>query len=167
VPIPSSEAELVELFRDLGAAAPEQWARSQALEGIPQVLRFLFLKGAWESIPREDDSKWIDRAIARTKVHSMEPYAGLGLALERCRERGVSDRDLNEIARCLQAQMLFSIGYLLNGPVDVPERLEDVSWGLFQIDDEGKPIGRRISGLHESVLAFDPTGREMRPRNDG
>jgi hypothetical protein len=38
-----------------------------------------------------------------------------------------------------------------------------VSWGLFQLDEEGNPLAP-IDFLHESVLGMDPTGREMRPR---
>jgi len=167
MPIPASESDLVSLFRELGAKAPEQWAHSQITEGIPQLMRFLFLKSAWESIPTEGDTKWIDKQVARARANPTEPYAGLGQVLDRCRASGISDRDLNELARCLQAQTLFSIGYLIDGPTYLPDSIEDLSWGLFQIGEDGRPIGRQISGLHESVLDFDPTGREMRPRSDG
>ena len=165
MPIPASKDDLTALFRQLGAPNPEQWAASQVDEGIPQLLRFLFLKGAWESIPNEGDTTWIEREIVDAAKYPEQPYAGLGHALKRCRERGVADSDLTEIARCLRAQMLFSIGYLIDGPA-YSHTLEDVSWGLFQTDEEGKPIGPQVAGLHESVLEFDPTGREMRPTSD-
>ena len=163
MPIPSSKQELTALFRELGARNPEQWAASQVDEGIPQLLRFLFLKGAWEAVPAEGDAGWIDREIDEATRHPTQPYAGLGLALARCRRRGVADADLTEIARCLRAQMLFSIGYLIDGP-GYSHALEDVSWGLFQTDEDGKPFGEQMAGLHESVLEFDPTEREMRPK---
>lgn len=163
--IPTSKDELTALFRQLGARHPEQWAASQVDEEIPQLLRFLFLKGAWENIPNEGDSAWIEREIQSTERDPQKPYAGLGRALALCRERGVPDSSLTEIARCLQAQMLFSIGYLMDGPA-YSHTLEDVSWGLFQTDEDGKPFGEQVAGLHESVLEFDPTGREMRPNGD-
>lgn len=165
MPIPTSEAELVELFRQLGAIKPEEWAHSQVSEGIPQLLRFLFLKSAWSKVAVEGETEWIDREIAYARSHPGKPFAGLGVALANCRTKGVSADDLNEMARCLQAQMLFSIAYLLEGPPYEPGPLEDVSWGLFQLDEHESPIGNRIGGLHESVLSIDPTGREMRPRS--
>ena len=167
MPIPTSETELAALFRQLGATSPELWAHSQVAEGIPQLLRFIFLQCAWKNIPKEDDTRWIEREIASAKSNPAQPYADLlGAILERCRDKGVGDRDLTELARCLRAQMLFNIGYLMDGPDYLPEPLEDVSWGLFQVGEDGKPLGEQISGLHESVLEFDPTGREMRPRSD-
>jgi hypothetical protein len=168
MPIPTTEAELTELFRTLGARHPDQWARSQIAEGIPQLLRFLFLKEAWAEIQDPDDSAWIDAEIGNTNRWPKAPYAGMGVALSRCLELGVSRQDLTDISRCLRAQMIFSIGYLLSrGPRQVPTELEDVTWGLFQVDDDGKPFGPQIDALHESVLDMDPTGLEMRPRSDG
>lgn len=167
MPIPTDENELTALFRELGASSPENWASSQVNEGIPQLLRFFFLKNAWAGVAVEGETAWIEREIKNARANPNRPYAGLGLALARCVDRGVSSQDLIEVARCLQAQMLFSIAYLLDGPSHEPGALEDVSWGLFQIDDEGQPIGAQISGLHESVLDLDPTGREMRPKSDG
>lgn len=167
MPIPKSEEELAEVFRGLGAPDPERWAHSQVAEGIPQLLRFLFLKHAWASVVREGDSTWIERTIESASRHPNVPYAGLGSALASCRAKGVSDDELTEIARCLQAEVLFSLAYLLDGPPYEPGPLEDLSWGLFQTNEEGNAIGPQVSGLHESVLELDPTGREMRPRNGG
>lgn len=165
MPIPTSETELTALFSKLGADSPESWARSEIGEGIPQFLRFLFLRNAWATVVAEGDHAWIDEQINSSSARPDVPYAGLGLALAKCRALGVADDDVIEIARCLQAQMIFNIGYLLSaGPEEQIEVLDDVTWGLFQTDEEGRPFGRTIDGLHESVLELDPTGREMRPR---
>jgi hypothetical protein len=166
MPIPTTEPELTELFRQLGVDKPELWARSQLKEGIPQLLRLLFLKAAWSKVATEGEPTWIDQEIEYSRANSSRPYAGLGLALAKCKEKGVGVDDLNEIARCLQAQMLFSLAYLLEGSPYESGALENVSWGLFQLDENERPIGPRIGGLHESVLSLDPTGREMRPRGD-
>jgi len=162
---PTTREELIALFRDFGAKDPERWAASQVDEGIPQLARFLFLKAAWEHIPREGDTTWIDREIKTSAERPNEPYAGLGKALALCRKRGVPDSALTEIARCLQASMLFSIGYLIDGPA-YSYTIEGMGWSLFQVDDDGKPFGEPVAGLHESVLEFDPAGREMRPPGD-
>jgi len=171
VPLPSTERELAELFRQLGAPSPEAWAHSQVTEGIPQLMRFLFLKHAWSNVVSEGDNVWIDNAIRSAEAQPGQPYAGLGAALARCRAAGVSSEDLTEIARCLQAEMLFAITCLLDDGPDELERILspgiNVSWGLFETDEHGNPTGSHIGGLHESVLELDPTGREMRPKSIG
>ena len=166
MPIPTSKEELTKVFTDLGASSPELWAKSQMEEGIPQLLRFLFLKNAWHYVVAEGDSSWIEEQIKLARKWPQAPYAGLGQTLEKLRNQGVANEDLTTIARCLQAQMIFSLGYLLDsGPSEQTEEIQDVTWGLFQVDDDGHPLGPAISGLHESVLELDPTQREMRPIN--
>ena len=170
MPIPTSEDELTDLFARLGAPEPGSWARSQVKEGIPQLMRLLFLKCAWNEVNRDGDTSWITREVSDANAEPATPYAGLGLGLDHCLKQGVDPLVLNEMIRCAQAQMIFRIGYLLDdayfGNLDERdnfEDLDDVSWGLFQTDEEGRPIGPAIGGLHESVLSLDPTGREMRP----
>lgn len=166
MPYPNTEHELTELFRKIGAESPESWARSQLQEGIPQLHRFVFLKLAWERIIGDGDIDWIAGEIELYRKQPDGPYAGLGRSLQRMVGKGVALEDISELARCLQAQMLFSIAYLLDGPDHVPaEDLESLNWGLFETDEDGLAIGHQISGLHESVLETDPTGREMRPRD--
>ena len=162
-----TERELAELFRRLGAPSPERWAHSQFTEGFPQLARFLFLKQAWSKVVPEGSATWIDNAVRSSQARPNAPYAGLGTALARCRAAGASDEDLTEIARCVQAELLFRIGYLLEGPQAEPEADLHVAWGLFETDECGRPTNTRIGGLHESVLELDPTGREMRPKSPG
>ena len=164
MPIPASESELAALFARLGASEPEIWARSQILEGIPQLLRFLFLKAAWRNVASDGDTSWMRSAVERANSRPEEPYAGLGLGLGHCLRQGVDPVVLNEMIRCAQATMIFRIGYLLDGAdFSGSDELRDVSWALFQTDADGRPTGPAIGGLHESVLEIDPTGREMRP----
>ena len=161
---PYTLEELTEIFRSLGSNYPDLSAKSEIEEGIPQLARYIFLQQAWSTIAREGDRTWIDEEIHSARANPDRPYAGLGQALERCLSKGVSTDDLTEIARCLQAQMLFNVGYLIDGPRFTPEPLQEIGWGLFQTDSEDRPFGNQIAALHESVLEFDPTGREMRPR---
>jgi hypothetical protein len=92
------------------------------------------------------------------------PYSGIGAALVECEEKGVSRQALTDLARGVQAELLFHLCYLLEDPgIEEPE-FESFQWALFEIDEAGNPVGERIGGLHESVLETDPTGREMRPR---
>lgn len=164
MPIRLSKIELTNLFAKLGASSPERWANSQIDEGIPQLLRFLFLKSAWETVTPDGDDAWIDEEIKMGRNYPKAPYAGLGQVLEKLRSQGVANDDLTIVARCLQAQTIFNLSNLIDsGPSIQVKETRDVAWGLFQVDDDGRPFGPRIAGLHESVLSLDPTGREMRP----
>jgi hypothetical protein len=167
VATPLSEKDLVALFRRLGAPSPEDWAHSQVREGIPQLARFLFLKQAWSNVVPEGDAAWIDTAIRSAQKEPDAPFSGLGAALARCKAIGVSPDDLTVIARCVQAELLFAIAYLLEGAPNDLDIGADVSWGLFETDQDGHPTTYRIGDLHESVLELDPTGREMRPKSPG
>ncbi len=162
---PLTEDDLVDLFRRLGASEPEDWAHSQVREDIPQLARFLFLKQAWANVLPEGNTAWIEDAIRLAQVEPNAPYAGLGAALARCKAAGASPEDLTEIARCVQAELLFAIAYLLEGPPGDLDIDVNVSWGLFETDEHGHPTKYRIGDLHESVLELDPTGREMRPKS--
>ena len=157
------QKELTDLFRKLGAANPEGWARSQIQEGIPQLARYLFLRQAWRNVVSEDDAAWIEWSIDRAEKHPDEPYAGVGHALKKLRARGATDDEITDLVRGMQAELLFSFCNLLEGPGDVEVEVADIAWALTQVDDDGKIIGS-IGCLHESVLGTDPTGREMRPR---
>jgi hypothetical protein len=154
---------LADLFRQLGVSEPRQAAQSQLEEGIPQLARYAFLKAAWERVISEDDFDWIDKAIQDARDNPSDPYAGIGLALARLRKVGAPDQDIAEVVRGMQASLLFSLLYLLDDPGDEAERL-GVPWALSQINEDDEVVAF-ISGLHESVLETDPTGREMRPRD--
>lgn len=161
--LPRTEKELAALFRELGAQDPEGWASSQVKEGIPQLQRFLWLREAWKRIVPDDNYEWMAAEIKRAEARPSDPYSGVGLTLKQCLERGVEREALNELVRGKQAELLFSLCYMLEDP-DIPEKeVNNLCWGLFETDQEGRPV-TRIGMLHESVLETDPTGREMRPR---
>jgi hypothetical protein len=155
---------LAALFRKLGARDPDGWARSQLNEDIPQLARFLFLRQAWRKIVDEGDATWIGSAIARAETHPDEPYAGVGHALKKLRDRGATDDELTDVVRGMQAELLFGFCYLLDDPGDVEPEVANILWTLAQIDEDGNVLGT-VCALHESVLETDPTGREMRPRS--
>tara|TARA_R110002110_G_scaffold184112_2_gene390802 strand:- start:509 stop:1003 length:495 start_codon:yes stop_codon:yes gene_type:complete len=154
------EVELAGIFKELGARHPESWAQSEIHEGIPQLLRYVFLREAWRRVVPDDDS-WMERAIASDERW---PDGGLAYGLRRCIEAGVDRATLNDMIRNVQAEMIFSIGYLMDGgPQSDEGPLAHMYWNLFETDEDGNPL-RVIGGLHESVAETDPTGREMRPK---
>jgi hypothetical protein len=164
--IPTDLAELTKLFEKFGATDAEGLATSQLQEGIPQLQRFLFLRQAWRRIIDDADVSWVDRDIADTDAYPNAPYAGVGGALKRAVNKGVSRRDLTDIARGVQARLLFELCYLLDDPSFPEAELCDFTWGLFEADANDSPVAPRIGALHESVLTTDPTGRGMRPRGE-
>ena len=163
--VPRNIHVLTEQFARLGARDPSSWAKSQLSDGIEQLHRFLFLRQAWRQILPDGDTQWVPRAVQRAKAKPTEPYAGVGLALARCLEKGVDPRDLSDIVRGTQAEALFSFCYLLEDPGFEEPELEDVGWCLVVTDENLEPTDRPINGLHESVLGTDPSGREMRARD--
>lgn len=150
------------LFKKLGARNPEGWAQSQLSEGIPQVARFLFLRQAWRHIVSDADTSWIDASLNAYKVDSEEPYAAVGRAIEKLQMKGATEKELTDLVRGMQAELLFRFCYLLEDPGEVEEEVSDIAWGLFIVDENDDPV-EHLGGLHESVLETDPTGREMRP----
>ena len=158
-----NKEELTDIFKKLGAPNPEGWANSEINEGIPQLARFLFLKGCWDMIVPDGDASWIDNRIAHTSPTSNEPYAGSAHALRRLLSCGASRDDINEVVRCAQAELLFEIGYQMDDSSSVNGNDDFAHWALMLLDEDDNPI-KPIGGLHSSVLYTDPTGREMRPR---
>jgi hypothetical protein len=156
--------QLTGLFKHLGARDPEAWARSEVAEGIPQLERFLFLRQAWSHIVQDGDSSWIQARVSQAKSHPTEPYAGTGQALQSLLAKGATTQELIELVRGMQAELLFQLCYLLEDPALNDSDVSGIAWGLFTLDPGGMPKAP-LTGLHESVLETDPTGREMRPRD--
>jgi hypothetical protein len=153
-------------FQALGARHPENWARSQVEEGIPQYARFVFLREMWRNVINDGDTSWIDPQIEQAESRPRDPGAGIGPALKRMLEAGASREDISEVVRVMQWSVLARIAYQLDDPgvVEYPSKeMPQVNWGLFEVDEDGEPL-HPIDGLHESVLDIDPTGREMRPK---
>ncbi len=159
--MPASLPELAAVFERLGARNPNTWARSQILEGIPQLHRYLFLRQCWQCVIEEGHHHWIELHIAHAQQDPQAPFAGVGAALTRAIAAGAAREDLSQIARGIQVELLTQFCYLLEDNGLSEPDLTGVGWGLFQTDDEGRPLAP-IPSLHESVLELDPTGREMR-----
>jgi len=155
--------ELTEIFRNLGARDPEEWAESEVNEGIPQLARYIFLKGAWDNVV-PDNELWIDDIMSQYDKNNTGPYSGIGHSINKMIECGVPKKNITELVRCISAEMIFHIGYLLDDP-GIVNGNEYINWAFVQLDENDAPI-KLISGLHESVLETDPTGREMRPREN-
>lgn len=159
-----NKTELLELCRELGLGDAEALVRSELEEDIPQLARYTFLKGAWSQIVADGDLAWMDEQEQAGPAGSTQPYAGVGAALRKLKKEGADMHAVAEIVRGMQAQLLFHIAYQLSDSDSVGGNDGRIGWALVEIDGDGV-VGREIRSLHESVLATDPTGREMRPCN--
>jgi hypothetical protein len=160
-PIPLNRLE--QIFKTLGVDNPSGWARSGYTESIPQLHRYLFLRGCWNQAVDAVDNSWIDVNIQEAKDAPGSPHAYIGEALERMLALGVSRHDIAEVVRGMQGQLISGISYLIDDPrpaiehlpPETQEVLKHIGWALVEIDANGS-IGRHISGLHESVHELGP-----------
>jgi hypothetical protein len=143
------------LFAKYGARDPELWAKSQLEEGIPQLQRFLFLRQAWSQVI--DGQDWVQSWLKAANQSPGSLHATAANAIQRCLEKGVTPGDLTDIVRGVQAELLFQLCYLLEDPMFTEGELQDLSWGLFEVDGDGDPVGPRMFALHESVFDTDPS----------
>lgn len=155
-------AELTQIFENLGAPNPSEWATSQMTEGIPQLARFLFLKGCWDSVSDSIDGDWIEARLNSVPSTGNKPFDGMTHAIRRMLQCGVSRDDLTELVRCAKVEMMHDILYQMDDSEIVAGNKRYVNWCLMLLDSEENPKVP-ISGLHESVLETDPSGKEMRP----
>jgi hypothetical protein len=152
---------LTEVFRNAGAIDPELWASSEIEEGIPQLARFSFLKALSRIFLKETDLDWVNNQIEYNYSRPGDPGAQIVSALQEMLDKNVSREAIIDLVRVIQFQTLFhacatiDCVYERDTPID--------SWGLFQKDENYNPT-LEISGLHESLLEFDPSGNEMMPR---
>jgi len=137
---------LRDTFARLAADEPEAWARSEIDENIAQLGRFIFLRAVWNEIER-----WRDRE-----------------AVSRFCE-GASDEAI-EVAARVAARAAFDVAAGIVQLIDDEQDLESSDqwpgWLLIECSAEGKPTGRVLGGLHESLLETDPRGIEAEDIRD-
>ena len=139
---------------------------SQDSESTPQEV---FLRGAWKCVPSEDDLSWVQH-VSRQPL-SEEPLGDYGALVARMLECGVTEYDIARFAKIVGYETACGIAYHLEDPnasyEDFPDdRNEQLAWQLYLVDDETNQPLEPLTGLHESLLSLDPSGREMRPKSD-
>lgn len=128
---------------ELGAPEPDEWARSEIREGIPQQVRYLLLRRIW--------------------ANALTPWRDLGMlrwneALAQLLDQGARQELLAEALRQVVFDtvhdliMIIDEGRDPNAPEDAP------GWTLMETGSGGDPTGRRAGGLHESLMEADPDG---------
>jgi len=156
---------LTEVFRQAGAIDPEMWASSQIEEGINQLGRFSFLKTITSEWLKEDDFNWVDNQIEFNYSQPGDPCSQLPKALKEMLDKNINRETILDLIRVIQFNTLFHVCSTIDRSFEADTPI--TSWALFEVDDDDNPKETLI-GLHESLLEFDPSGKEMRPReNEG
>lgn len=138
--LPADGRDAAEALRDqfqrLGADEPEQWARSEVSEAIPQLARFAFLRAVWREV-----ESWRDPE----RMQALLPDA-----TEDCR------RAAHLMAARAAFEVALGVVQLLDDEEDIAATEPLPGWQLVETTPDGARTGRMISGLHESVLETDP-----------
>ncbi|MEI7032483.1 hypothetical protein [Streptomyces pratensis] len=147
---------LTALFGALGAGGDaEDWAESEAEEGLPQLARYRFLRTVWQDI-----DAW--GAGAHRWVESYRCGGSAAEAVERALAAGLTPEDLGALAREIARETAFGVLHALSDPADgslapdVEERLP--RWRLAELDPAGEPTGRYLDALHEDFAEVEPKG---------
>jgi hypothetical protein len=158
MPLPRDNEELIALLQRLGVPPEEarSWAGGDIEASTSYFLAWLFTRQAWSRVLSSDDHRWITAELERKRPLPDPDEADIGPALERCLERGVDPADLTAIARAKQADLLFSLCYLLGDASLSEPELRDVNWTLVLSDENFEPTDRTICGMHELVTSADP-----------
>jgi hypothetical protein len=140
------------IFKSLGAKDVATWTRAHA--DFPALQRWLFLTGLWRAV-LPDDELW-------------EP-GDTDSPEDRILACGADPRDVNELVRQAQIDVLYEACQLMDDPSHGIEDLQDkipenVEWRLCEYDGTTGAVGRPMQDLHASFHRFDPTGREGEPR---
>lgn len=135
--------DLCEQLKAAGATDPKSWVKSELQENIPQVARFLVLKGL------TDIYHDVDENIGEMDIYSDE--------VTDVYQKLASQLDNQELKRLLHFYGKSVIGKV----IDMLDQgyLYDVNtkvgWSLMELNEQGETTDRLIQGLHEDFLEFD------------
>lgn len=135
--------KLIEKFRAAGCPDPESWASSEINEGFAQFAGFIFLRELWKLVTPEGSREWL-------RDLDLPNDDGRGGVKRRLKESSASIEDLTALVRAAQIKAVRGVAYLLDGYAPEGGLVEEVSWGLYELDEDFNPV-REIDGLHESV----------------
>lgn len=154
---------LKEIFRQAGAKNPEMLASSQINEGINQLARFSFLKTITSEWLKEEEVNWVDNQIEFNYSNPGEPCSQLPKALKDMLDKNVSRETIIDLVRVIQFETLLHVCSTIDKSFEADTPVKN--WSLYELDDDDN-VKNSIIGLHESLLEFDPSDKEMRPRAD-
>ncbi|HET6990517.1 MAG TPA: hypothetical protein VFJ43_04295, partial [Bacteroidia bacterium] len=112
---------------------------------------------------KEDNLSWVDNQIEFNYSRPGDPCSQLPKALKEMLDKNVSREAIIDLIRVIQFNTLFHVCSAIDKSFEADTPV--ANWTLYEVDDDDNPKNS-ITGLHESLLEFDPSGKEMEPRND-
>ncbi|MFI8242540.1 hypothetical protein ACIF83_35680 [Streptomyces sp. NPDC085866] len=131
-------------FSVLGVADPVDLIKSEVMEDLPHLARFVLLRSLWRgAIDGWSDSGSLDQLPAA----------------QRLLDAGADREDLARLARAVAYEAVFATLDELDAGGDVNVSGVEAGWVVMESGEDGSPTGRALSGLHEDFLTMDPSGR--------
>jgi hypothetical protein len=150
------EAEaLTAKFTTLGASDPENWARSELTENIPQLTRFLILRSILQRHILPWTTHTADRLQQLASLPSTEQNnlaAAAGAAIEKIGTTKISQADLGVFAAAVALETAFNILNTIDEGHDPDAGDDSPGWTLMETSPDGVLTGREVGDLHESLF---------------
>ncbi|MFI6358956.1 hypothetical protein ACIBJF_41630 [Streptomyces sp. NPDC050743] len=132
-------------FSALGVADALDLIKSEVLEDLPQLARFVLLRSLWHGVA----DAWA------------EPGSFDRLPAAQCLLAAGADReDLVRLVRAVAYEAVFATLDELDAGGDVNVSGVNAGWVVMESGEDGSPTGRALSGLHEDLLTMDPRGHD-------
>jgi hypothetical protein len=132
-------------FSALGVTDPVNLIKSEVMEDLPQLARFMLLRSLWHGA--------IDGWTNRGALDQLP-------AAQRLLAAGADREDLVRLVRAVAYEAVFTTLDELDAGGDVNVSGVDAGWVVMESDEDGSLTGRALSGLQEDLLTTDPSGRE-------
>ncbi|KAB1976806.1 hypothetical protein [Streptomyces triticiradicis] len=132
-------------FGALGVTDPLDLIRSEVMEDLPQLARFVLLRSLW----RGAIDGW-------TEPGSLDRLP----AAQRLLAAGADPGDLVRLVRAVAYEAVFTTLDELDAGGDVNVPGVEAGWMVMESDGDGSSTGRALSGLHEDILTMDPSGHD-------
>ncbi|MFI2764775.1 hypothetical protein ACH5A3_39050 [Streptomyces echinatus] len=145
VPRKAAAESLRAQFSALGVTDPLDLIKSEVIEDLPQLARFVLLRSLWHGVI----DSW-------TEPGSLDQLP----AAQRLRAAGANLEDLVRLVRAVAYEAVFATLDELDADGDVNASGVEAGWVVMELAEDGSPTGRAMSGLHEDFLSTDPSGRE-------
>ncbi len=140
-------------FSALGMTDPLDLVKSEVMEDLPQLARFVLLRSLWQGAI----NRW-------TEPDSLDQLP----AAQRLLTAGADREDLVRLVRAIAYEAVFTTLEELDTGSDVNVSGVEAGWVVMESGEDGSPTGRALSGLHEDLLPMDPAGAtELTSGNEG
>jgi hypothetical protein len=130
----------------------------------PRLAPLVLFHEVWKGALRKGDTEWLQASIEH--FENRKNLSGVAAAmwpeeddflqaLLAVRDSGIDLKLITTIARRAQEHLLHHVAYTLSDPSSDEELFKDVTWAVFETDENDKPI-RQMNCLHEYYGLVDP-----------